>query len=129
MHPGPDFYCDVSLFTGSLSQLLIQEYSMSASKGETVTLSCAGNSNNVGAYYVGWYQQILGSAPKTVMLGTSRPTGIPGRFSGSYSGNTATLTITGLQVEDEANYYCNGYDPFCTNNPFSLGPVEIIREI
>ncbi|KAF7477117.1 Hypothetical predicted protein [Marmota monax] len=89
---------------------LIQESSMSASKGEKVTLSCTGNSNNVGTYYVGWYQQILGSSPKTVMLETTRPSGIPDHFSGSHSGNTATLTITGLQVEDEANYYCEAWD-------------------
>lgn len=83
---------------------------MSVSKGEKVTLSCTGNSNNVGTYYVGWYKQILGASPKTVMLGTTRPSGIPDRFSGSYSGNTATLTITGLQLEDEADYYCSTWD-------------------
>ncbi|KAG3278490.1 hypothetical protein H1C71_005442, partial [Ictidomys tridecemlineatus] len=101
----------LALCSGSQAQSkLIQESSMSASKGEKVSLSCVGNSNNVGTYYAGWYQQILGSAPKTVMLGTTRPSGIPDRFSGSHSGNTATLTITGLQVEDEANYYCSTWD-------------------
>ncbi|EPQ17974.1 Ig lambda chain V-I region BL2 [Myotis brandtii] len=95
---------------------LTQEASLSGSLGQKVTLSCTGNSNNVGTYGVGWYQQVTGSAPKTVMLGSSRPTGIPDRFSGSQSGNTASLVITGLQPEDEAVYYCSTWDYGISNH-------------
>ncbi|XP_068017981.1 immunoglobulin lambda-like polypeptide 1 [Melanerpes formicivorus] len=95
---------------GSLVQAaLTQPPSVSAKPGETVQISCSGlGSSNA----VGWYQQkVPGTAPLTVIYyNTNRPSDIPSRFSGSKSGTTGTLTITGVQAEDEAVYYCGGYD-------------------
>ncbi|NXN46626.1 LV1 protein, partial [Rhinoptilus africanus] len=84
-----------------------QPPSVSANVGGTVKITCTGG----GSYY-GWFQQkVPGSAPVTVIYdNTNRPSGIPSRFSGSTSGNTGTLTITGVQAEDEAIYYCGGWD-------------------
>uniref|UniRef100_G3UV37 Immunoglobulin V-set domain-containing protein n=1 Tax=Meleagris gallopavo TaxID=9103 RepID=G3UV37_MELGA len=88
---------------GSLVQAaLTQPASVSgrnSNLGETVKITCSGSSS---AY--GWYQQKSpGSVPVTVIYGsTGRPSNIPSRFSGSKSGSTATLTITGVQAEDEA---------------------------
>ncbi|NWV83220.1 LV1 protein, partial [Dasyornis broadbenti] len=86
---------------------LSQPSSLSANVGETVRITCSG-----GSSYYGWHQQkVPGSAPVTVIYAdTNRPSGIPPRFSGSRSGSTATLTITGVQAEDEAVYFCGGAD-------------------
>uniref|UniRef100_A0A493TXM9 Ig-like domain-containing protein n=1 Tax=Anas platyrhynchos platyrhynchos TaxID=8840 RepID=A0A493TXM9_ANAPP len=94
---------------GSLVQAaLTQLASKSVNLGGTVQITCSGGS---GSDY-GWYQQKTpGTGPVTVIYrNTNRPSGIPSRFSGSLSGSTATLTITGVQTEDEAVYYCGSGD-------------------
>uniref|UniRef100_G1QEL1 Ig-like domain-containing protein n=1 Tax=Myotis lucifugus TaxID=59463 RepID=G1QEL1_MYOLU len=98
--------------TGSWAQApLTQPPSVSGTPGSSVTISCAGSSNDIGRTSgVSWYQQRPGTAPKLLIYSvSSRPSGIPERFSGSKSGNTATLTISGLQAEDEADYHCCSY--------------------
>ena len=97
-------------FTGTCAQfVLTQPNSVSGSLGSTVTISCKRSSGNIGSYYVHWYQQHIGSPPTNVIYEyNKRPSGIPDRFSGSTdsSSNSASLTITDLQIEDEADYYC-----------------------
>uniref|UniRef100_A0A9L0K3J2 Ig-like domain-containing protein n=1 Tax=Equus asinus TaxID=9793 RepID=A0A9L0K3J2_EQUAS len=97
----------IALCTGSRAQSVTQPASVSGTLGQTVTISCTGSSSNIGSGHVSWYQQIPGTAPKRLIYSSaSRASGVPDRFSGSRSGNTATLTISGLQAEDEADYYC-----------------------
>nr|8E8Y_L Chain L, 9H2 Fab light chain [Homo sapiens]8E8Z_L Chain L, 9H2 Fab light chain [Homo sapiens] len=87
---------------------LTQPASVSGSPGQSITISCTGTITDIGYYnYVSWYQQHPGKAPKLIIFDvTNRPSGVSDRFSGSKSGNTASLTISGLQAEDEGDYYC-----------------------
>uniref|UniRef100_UPI0030846F91 769C2 light chain n=1 Tax=Homo sapiens TaxID=9606 RepID=UPI0030846F91 len=96
--------------------VLTQPASVSGSLGQSVTISCTGTSSDVGGYdYVSWYQQHPGKALKLMIFEVNnRPSGVSTRFSGSKSGNTASLTISGLQAEDEADYYCNSYSTTTT---------------
>uniref|UniRef100_A0A4W2FDZ8 Ig-like domain-containing protein n=1 Tax=Bos indicus x Bos taurus TaxID=30522 RepID=A0A4W2FDZ8_BOBOX len=96
------------------------EASVSRSLGQ-VSITCSGSSNNIGRYGVGWYQQVPGSGLRTIIYGSSsRPSGVPDRFSGSKSGNTATLTISSLQAEDEADY-------FCATGDYSSSTVTVLQ--
>nr|7UGQ_J Chain J, BG24 with an inferred germline CDRL1 Fab light chain [Homo sapiens]7UGQ_K Chain K, BG24 with an inferred germline CDRL1 Fab light chain [Homo sapiens]7UGQ_L Chain L, BG24 with an inferred germline CDRL1 Fab light chain [Homo sapiens] len=93
---------------------LTQPRSVSGSPGQSVNISCTGTSSDVGGYnYVSWYQQHPGRAPKLIIYEVNRrPSGVSDRFSGSKSGNTASLTISGLRTEDEADYFCSAFEYF-----------------
>ena len=103
------------MFAGSLSQpVLTQPPSLSASPGASARLTCTLSSGfSVGSYTIRWYQQKPGSPPRYLLSYKSdsdkhQGSGVPSRFSGSKdtSANAGLLTISGLQPEDEANYYC-----------------------
>ena len=87
-----------------------QPGAVSSAPGGSVTISCR-TSQDVYVWnnyrYLSWYQQRDGETPKLFIYAAStRQTGIPDRFSGSGSNSAYTLTISGVQAEDAAVYYC-----------------------
>nr|5TY6_L Chain L, VRC 315 13-1b02 Fab Light chain [Homo sapiens] len=83
--------------------------SLSASVGDRVTITC--RASQTISRYLNWYQQKAGKAPTLLIYDASRlQSGVPSRFSGSGSGTEFTLTISSLQREDFATYYCQQSD-------------------
>uniref|UniRef100_A0ACB8FYJ6 Uncharacterized protein n=1 Tax=Sphaerodactylus townsendi TaxID=933632 RepID=A0ACB8FYJ6_9SAUR len=92
---------------------MTQPPSVSAAIGETVKISCRRSSESIDDYWNSWYQQKPSSAPKLLIYrNDDRESGISDRFSGSLdsSANAAILTISSVQIDDEADYYCLSYD-------------------
>nr|AAS99553.1 recombinant anti-CD64 immunotoxin [synthetic construct] len=99
---------------GSDIQLTQSPSSLSASVGDRVTITCKSSQSVLYSSnqknYLAWYQQKPGKAPKLLIYWAStRESGVPSRFSGSGSGTDFTFTISSLQPEDIATYYCHQY--------------------
>ena len=92
---------------------MTQPGAVSSALGGSVSISCR-TSQNVytwSSYHaLAWYQQRDGETPKLLIYGaTTRQSGIPDRFTGSGSNSDFTLTISGVQTEDAAVYYCQSF--------------------
>ncbi|KAL7382164.1 hypothetical protein ABVT39_017824 [Epinephelus coioides] len=94
-------------FTESRGQVTVtQPGAVSSAVGGSVTITCR-TSHDIYSDNLAWYQRRDGETPKLLIHDTStRASGIPGRFTGSGSNSDFTLTISGVQTEDAAVYYC-----------------------
>ncbi|XP_067861664.1 immunoglobulin lambda-1 light chain-like [Heptranchias perlo] len=97
------------LHSTNADPVLNQETSISTTPGKTVKITCTLSGGNIGSLFASWYWQKPGSAPVFVWYESSgTASGIPDRFTGSVdsSTNKMHLTITNVQSEDAADYYC-----------------------
>uniref|UniRef100_F1M229 Ig-like domain-containing protein n=1 Tax=Rattus norvegicus TaxID=10116 RepID=F1M229_RAT len=106
------FHC-LFIISGTCGDIVMTQspFSLAVSEGEMVTINCkssqsllsSGNQKN----YLAWYQQKPGQSPKLLIYyASTRQSGVPDRFIGSGSGTDFTLTISDVQAEDLADYYC-----------------------
>uniref|UniRef100_A0AAZ1XCX7 Ig-like domain-containing protein n=1 Tax=Oreochromis aureus TaxID=47969 RepID=A0AAZ1XCX7_OREAU len=87
-----------------------QPGAVSSAVGGTVNIKCRTSQDvyvHSNYHYLAWYQQGDGDVPKLLIKRAhERISGIPARFTGSGSNSDFTLTISGVQAEDAAVYYC-----------------------
>uniref|UniRef100_A0A673AKY6 Ig-like domain-containing protein n=1 Tax=Sphaeramia orbicularis TaxID=375764 RepID=A0A673AKY6_9TELE len=87
-----------------------QPGAVSSDLGASATITCTTSQNVYGSDRLAWYQQKDGETPKLLIYyATSRQSGISSRFSGSGSNSHFTLTISDVQAEDAAVYYCQSF--------------------
>nr|AFM86791.1 immunoglobulin light chain [Callorhinchus milii] len=107
---------------------LTQPPSISTTPGHTVTIACTMSGGSLGSYWVSWYQRKPGSAPVFVWYqsGTTGQ-GIPDRFTGSKGSSNMHLTISGVQPEDAAEYFCGAWLSTSPHDIFLFGKGTILN--
>ncbi|CAI5691888.1 unnamed protein product [Oreochromis niloticus] len=95
-------------FTESRGQITVtQPGAVSSAVGGSVSIKCRTSQDVYSSNHLAWYQQKDGGVPKLLIyVASTRQSGIPARFTGSGSNSDFTLTISGVQAEDAAVYYC-----------------------
>ncbi|XP_039361693.1 immunoglobulin lambda-1 light chain-like isoform X1 [Mauremys reevesii] len=119
--------CVLGLFlaVASAQPTLPQPASESVPPGGTIKLSCTMSSGmSISGYSIRWFQQTAGNPPRYLLYykdesSKHQGSGVPARFSASKdtSSNICYLTISGIQAEDDADYYCGTWH----NNAYVFG--------
>uniref|UniRef100_A0A673G1J4 Ig-like domain-containing protein n=1 Tax=Sinocyclocheilus rhinocerous TaxID=307959 RepID=A0A673G1J4_9TELE len=84
-----------------------QPEAVTVSEGQDATIECK-TDPKISGWGLAWYQQKPGETPKLIIYQLIQ-SGTPSRFSGSGSNSDFTLTISGVQTEDAAHYYCQSF--------------------
>ncbi|CAI5691986.1 unnamed protein product [Oreochromis niloticus] len=101
-------------FTESRGQITVtQPGAVSSAVGGSVNIKCRTSQDvyvHSNYHILAWYQQGDGDVPKLLIKRAyERISGIPARFTGSGSNSDFTLTISRVQAEDAAVYYCQSF--------------------
>ena len=101
------------MYSGSVGIITVDQTPpvISAQPQDTVKILC--KASQVINDDMELYQLKPGQPPKLMIYnGNARFTGTPSRFSGTWTGADHTFTISGVQIEDEAEYHCAHSDQF-----------------
>ncbi|KAG7241329.1 hypothetical protein INR49_025749, partial [Caranx melampygus] len=121
-------------FTESRGQVTVtQSGAVSSAVGRSATITCRVSpavhyDEDADLHFLAWYQQKEGEAPKLLIyVATERESGIPGRFTGSGSGTDFTLSISGVQAEDAAVYYCQSLHEINSQAVFTQAGRDLLE--
>ncbi|CAI5691821.1 unnamed protein product [Oreochromis niloticus] len=111
-------------FTESRGQITVtQPGAVSSAVGGSVSIKCTTSEDVYSLFdthYLAWYQQKDGGVPKLLIYAADTlESGISNRFTGSGSNSDFTLTISGVQAEDAAVYYCQSYHEINSQDVFT----------
>uniref|UniRef100_A0A3Q1FPX1 Ig-like domain-containing protein n=1 Tax=Acanthochromis polyacanthus TaxID=80966 RepID=A0A3Q1FPX1_9TELE len=124
--PTEHIISDFSLTLCQGQATVTQPGSVSSALGGSVTIRCQTSHRVDDGEDQFWFQQKDGEPPKRLSsYGNRKVSGIPDRFSASGSNTDFTLTISGVQAEDAAVYYCLG--EFKINSQYSF--TQLNREL
>uniref|UniRef100_A0A3Q3MYK4 Ig-like domain-containing protein n=1 Tax=Mastacembelus armatus TaxID=205130 RepID=A0A3Q3MYK4_9TELE len=104
-----------------------QAGAVSSALGGDVTIRCKTSQDVYGSVALAWYQQRDGETPKLLIYyASTRASWTPGHFTGSGSNSDFTLTISGVQAEDAAVYYCQS-EHWLNNQTIFISSVLSIK--